>query len=71
MLKIYFSEYISKKRGRTPKIIDSTNSSKKKTHSGDDWDNNIRKVQVHFLNFIISYLNDIIYSYLKRKDLFF
>ena len=68
---LFFSEYISKKRGRTPKIIDSTNSSKKKTHSGDDWDNNIRKVQVHFLNFIISYLNDIIYSYLKRKDLFF
>ena len=68
---LFFSEYISRKRGRIPKIIDSTNSSKKKTHSADDWDNNIRKIQVHFLNFIIYYLNDIIYSYLKRKDLFF
>ena len=68
---LFFSEYISRKRGRIPKIIDSTNSSKKKTHSADDWDNNIRKIQVHFLNFIIYYLNEIIYSYLKRKDLFF
>ena len=68
---LFFSEYISRKRGRVSKIINTTNSSKKKIHSADDWDNNIRKIQVHFLNFIIYYLNDIIYSYLKRKDLFF
>ena len=62
----------SRRRGR--KILDSTKSSKKKTHSADDWDNNLRKIQVHFLNFVIFYLNDIIYSHLEikeRKDLFF
>ena len=50
---LFFSEYISRKRGRVSKIINTTNSSKKKIHSADDWDNNIRKIQVHFLNFII------------------
>ena len=62
----------SRRRGR--KILDSTKSSKKKTHSADDLDNNLRKIQVHFLNFVIFYLNDIIYSHLEikeRKDLFF
>ena len=66
---LFISEYITKKRGR--KSLDSTNSSQKKTHTATDWDNNLRKIQNHFLNFVISYLNNIIYSYLTKKDLYF
>lgn len=68
-INLFISEYITKKRGR--KTLDSTNSSKKKTHTATDWDNNLRKIQNHFLNFVISYLNNIIYSYLTKKDLYF
>ena len=68
-INLFTSEYITKKRGR--KISDSTHSSKQKTHTADDWDNNLRKIQNHFLNFVISYLNNIIYSYLTKKDLYF
>jgi hypothetical protein len=62
------TEEISRKRGRKQKVADGTNSSKKKTHNAWDWDNSTRKIQIHFLNFIISYLNDIINSILNRKD---
>ena len=68
-VNLIVSESGSKRRGR--KVLDSTKSSKKKTHKADDWDNNIRKIQVHFLNFVLFYSNEIIYYHLKTKDLFF
>jgi hypothetical protein len=64
------TEEISRKRGRKQKTTDGTNSTKKKTHSGWDEDNTTRKIQIHFLNFIIFYLNDIIYGYTRQKNLF-
>lgn len=68
-INLFVSESGSKRRGR--KVLDSTKSSKKKTHKADDWDNNIRKIQVHFLNFVVFYSNEVIYYHLKTKDLFF
>ena len=65
----FISELISKNRGR--KILYSILSSKKKTHTAGDWDNFLRKIQNHFLNFVTSYLNNIIYSHLRRNDLYF
>jgi hypothetical protein len=65
-------KYISKKRGRKSKNKNAQcNKKKKKEHTADDWDNNLRKIQVHFLNFIISILNDVIFSYLAKKKSFF
>ena len=68
-INLFVSESGSKRRGR--KVLYSTKSSKKKTHKADDWDNNIRKIQVHFLNFVLFYSNEIIYYHLKTKDLIF
>ena len=68
-VNLIVSESGSKRRGR--KVLYSTKSSKKKTHKADDWDNNIRKIQVHFLNFVVFYSNEVIYYHLKTKDLFF
>lgn len=64
-------EFTTKKRGRKPKNMDSICSKNKKEHAADEWDNLLRKIQVHFLNFVISFLNEIIYSHLKKKDKFF
>ena len=58
------AEYISKKRGR------KTNKINKKIHSSSDFDNILRKIQVHFLNFITSLLNDIIFYFLREKKFF-
>ena len=68
-VNLFVSESGSKRRGR--KVLYSTKSSKKKTHKADDWDNNTRKIQVHFLNFVGFYSNEDIYYHLKTKDLFF
>ena len=68
-INLFVSESGSKRRGR--KVLYSTKSSKKKTHKADDWDNNTRKIQVHFLNFVVFYSNEVIYYHLKTKDLFF
>ena len=64
------TEEIARKRGRKQKTTEGKNSTKKKTHTGWDEDNTTRRIQIHFLNFIIFYLNDIIYGYTKRKNLF-
>ena len=68
-VNLIVSESGSKRRGR--KVLYSTKSSKQKTHKADDWDNNIRKIQVRFLNFVVFYSNEVIYYHLKTKDLFF
>ena len=64
-------KFIAKKRGRKQNNIDTKRSNKKRKreHSASDWDNNLRKIQAHFLNFIVLLLNDIIKSNVERKGL--
>ena len=54
------------KRGRK-----SENNSKKETHDSKSYDNILIKIQVHFMNFIISFINDCIRASNKSKKLFF
>ena len=54
------------KRGRKSK-----NNSKKETHDSKSYDNILIKIQVHFMNFIISFINDCIRASNKSKKLFF
>ena len=65
------NKFIAKKRGRKQNNIDTKRSNKKRKreHSASDWDNNLRKIQAHFLNFIVLLLNDIIKSNVERKGL--
>jgi hypothetical protein len=56
----------NKKRGRKPK------KQAKRIHNALDQDNIIRKIQVHFLSFIIFFCNDLIQAILpNNKDLVF
>ena len=49
------------KRGRERKIKENENENKKeKIHDKNTSDNLIRKIQVHYLSFIVSFLNDIL-----------
>ena len=54
------------KRGRK-----SENNSKKETHDSKSYDNILIKIQVHYMNFIISFINDCIRAFNKSKKLFF
>jgi len=50
-----------KKRGRSRKVKNSQDlNSKLKIHDKHSMDNLLRKIQVHYLSFIISYINDIL-----------
>lgn len=52
-----------KKRGRKPR-----NETKlKRVHDASDYDNILRKIQVHFLTFIICFANDLIEYFLPNK----
>lgn len=63
-------EFIQKKRGRFPKPKDfDTINGAHKIHDKNAMDNLLRKIQVHFLNFIISYINDIL-KVLNYKEQF-
>ena len=48
----------------------NSKENKKKTHDKNTSDNLLRKVQVHYLSFIVNYLNDILKN-LKYKQKFF
>ena len=52
-----------KKRGRKPKHL-----SNQRIHKGSDDDNLLRKIQVHFLSFIINYSNDIIKAFIEHNN---
>ena len=59
-------ENSNKKRGRKPKMAG------KKQHSAFDQDNIIRKIQVHYISFIIDFTNEIIQVIFKNnKSMFF
>ena len=62
---IHQNEIEKKPRGR--KILPGRNGSNRKRHGCSDEDNILTKIQVHFLNFVISFLNDIIFDYFKNK----
>ena len=63
---IKFKKILYKKRGRKSLKIC------KRQHSALDEDNIIRKIQVHFISFIIDFTNDVIHSvYPNNKNLFF
>ena len=57
-----------KRRGRKPKNEIKT----KRVHNASDYDNILRKIQVHFLSFIIAFTNDLIEAFLPHnKDIRF
>jgi len=41
----------------------------RRVHTASDDDNILRKIQVHFLTFIISYTNDVIHTLIKEKNI--
>ena len=54
--------YLTKKRGRKQTQIN------KKIHSATDDDNIIRKIQVHYISFIINFINDVIRVFIKSRN---
>ena len=61
---LFYIDKLRKKRGRP---IIGTSKIKKKTHGKCDFDNLERKIQVHFLNFLINFCNDalkLVFGYL-------
>ena len=60
--KPVFISVLKNKRGRKPKKI-----SKKETHDANTFDNILRKIQTHFLSFMISFINDCIKSLHENK----
>ena len=66
---IHQNEQEKKLRGR--KILQSRNDSNRKRHLCTDVDNILIKIQIHFLNFLILFLNDIIFDYFKNQNIQF
>ena len=62
------NEYIieKKKRGRRPK----NETSKKRKHDASDYDNILRKIQVHYLTFIVNFANDLIAAFIINNKEF-
>jgi hypothetical protein len=54
--KINFKTFLRKKRGKKSKIENP--NSLKKCHMSDDFDNIQRKIQVHYISFLVSLAND-------------
>ena len=55
-----FKTNLKKKRGRVRKSDDNTKY--KRVHTSTDFDNLQRKIQVHYLTFIVNFINEIIYN---------
>ena len=64
--KINFKIFLNKKRGKKAKKINSKIN--QKCHNFDDFDNIQRKIQVHFMNFLISLANDRISHFFLKKN---
>ena len=63
------SEQEKKRRGKQVKL--NAKRSKKEMHSSISEDNILTKIQIHFLNFIIFFLNDCVYNYYKNRKIKF
>lgn len=59
---IFMTIFRNKKRGRPNK-----SNKKRKEHCSSSSDNIIRKIQTHFLSFLIFFINDAIQSYFKEQ----
>jgi hypothetical protein len=64
--KIKFITSTKKKRGKQSK-----RNPKKEIHSSTTYDNILRKIQTHFLNFLISFINDCVKSQARNKKVYF
>ena len=62
--KLISGKMLGSKRGRKRKL----NNKSCRIHSGGDEDNLLRKIQVHFLSFIINFVNDVIKTFIKDKN---
>ena len=62
---INFKTFLKKKRGKKPK--ENNQKSAKKPHCSDDFDNIQRKIQVHFISFLISFSNDLLKYFFGNK----
>ncbi len=63
------SEQEKKRRGKQVEL--NAKRSKKEMHSSISEDNILTKIQTHFLNFIIFFLNDCVYNYYKNRKIKF
>ena len=63
------SEQEKKRRGKQVEL--NAKRSKKEMHSSISEDNILTKIQIHFLNFIIFFLNDCVYNYYKNRKIKF
>ena len=61
--KPVFISVLKNKRGRKPKKI-----SRKETHDANTFDNILRKIQTHFLSFMISFLMIALNHCMKTKE---
>ncbi len=62
-------QLIKKKRGRASNDKDKKNKTKR-VHSSIDFDNILRKLQVHFLSFIIHFINEILDEFYPNEKNF-
>ena len=58
----FISERRKTKRGRSNKL-----NKRKKEHSSSSTDNVIRKIQIHFLTFVIFFINDTVKGFFKYQ----
>jgi len=58
---------LSKKSFRGRKGIQDNNSDKR-IHSASDDDNVLRKIQVHFLSFLVNFANDVLRAFIEDKN---
>ena len=61
------SECLKKKEKKRQEKLSTRKLKKKKTHRGSDDDNVLRKIQVHFLSFIICFANDVVKALTDKK----
>ena len=64
--KINFKTFLRKKRGKKSKIENP--NSLKKCHMSDDFDNIQRKIQVHYISFLVSLANDKVEQIFGKKS---
>ena len=62
--KLITEKMLRNKRGRERRL----GNKKGRIHTAGDEDNLLRKIQVHFLSFIINFVNDVIKTFVKDKN---
>ena len=62
-----FNEENNKNHSRRGRKLKNEQRYSRRVHSASDYDNILRKIQVHFLNFITNYANDVIKLFINDK----